>query len=83
MAADLDALDSLLSGIGWTRERMERATGLPVAADMPQERKRLIWAVIRDRETREVLSRWRVWFPGAVICGICVSDSRKSKTKRG
>jgi hypothetical protein len=67
MTADLDRLDALLSSIGWTRAQMERATGHQIRPEMPGDVKRLVWGIIRDPDARDVLARWRVWFPDAIV----------------
>ncbi len=68
--SDLAKLDAILADIGWKREHMECAIGLPIEERMSPETKRLIWLIITTPEARRVLSMYRLSYPETVITGI-------------
>jgi hypothetical protein len=88
LATDLQKLDELLQGIGWSREAMERATGISITEDMEPAEKLVIWHMIRAPETlregaRSVLASVRPFFPEAAITAVDLSYSTPPQQPNG
>ena len=70
MSVDLVSLERLLSNVGWTIPKMERATGIKINDGLSHSEKMLIWKILKDDEVRRVYQIVKYSFPDAVITSV-------------